>query len=101
MGIECGISKLIIEIDPMGVLPLIQLHFQPMPLGLPKNINGKVVMALTLTFDGRTLERLRNAGYPRRALVTAMERPTHCMHKAWPQSRLAFSTAAAYCRRPP
>jgi acyl-homoserine lactone synthase len=75
-GLECGISKFIIEMDPMGVLPLIQLYFQPMPLGLPKNINGKAVMALTLTFDGRTLERLRELrGTRRRALVTTMERP--------------------------
>jgi acyl-homoserine lactone synthase len=64
-GLECGISKFIIEMDPMGVLPLIQLYFQPMPLGLPKNINGKAVMALTLTFDGRTLERFaRTTRYP-------------------------------------
>jgi acyl-homoserine lactone synthase len=40
------------------------------------NINGKAVMALTLTFDGRTLERLRELrGTRRRALVTTMERP--------------------------
>ncbi len=75
-GLECGISKYIIEIDPMGVLPLIQLHFQPMPLGLPRAINGKDVMAITLTFDGRTLERLREMrGSRRRALVATMERP--------------------------
>jgi acyl-homoserine lactone synthase len=75
-GLECGISKYIIEIEPMGVLPLIQLHFQPMPLGLPKTINGRDVMAITLTFDGRTLERLREMrGSRRRALVETMERP--------------------------
>lgn len=75
-GLECGISKYIIEIDPMGVLPLIQLHFQPMPLGLPKTINSKDMMAITLTFDGRTLERLREMrGSRRRALVETMERP--------------------------
>ena len=43
-GSECGISQYIIEIDPIGILPLIQLHFQLMPLGLPKNINGKDVI---------------------------------------------------------
>jgi len=75
-GLECGISKYIIEIEPMGVLPLIQLHFQPMPLGLPRTINGKDVMAITLTFDGRTLERLREMrGSRRRALVETVERP--------------------------
>jgi acyl-homoserine lactone synthase len=75
-GLECGISKFIIEIEPMGVLPLIQQHFQPLPLGLPKKINGKEVMAITLTFDGRTLEWLREMrGTRRRALVATMERP--------------------------
>jgi acyl-homoserine lactone synthase len=75
-GLECGISKYLIEIEPMAIVPLIQLHFQPMPLGLPKTVNGKDVMAITLTFDGRTLERLREMrGNRRRALVETMERP--------------------------
>jgi acyl-homoserine lactone synthase len=75
-GLECGITKFIIEIEPMGVLPLIQLHFQPMPLGLPKCLNGKDVIAITLTFDGRTLERLRQMrGTRRRVLIETLERP--------------------------
>jgi acyl-homoserine lactone synthase len=75
-GLECGIATFIIEIEPAGILPLIQLHFKPMPLGLPKKVGGREVMALTLTFDGRTLERLREMlGTRRRALVTTMERP--------------------------
>jgi acyl-homoserine lactone synthase len=75
-GIECGISQYIIEIDPVGVLPLIQLHFQLMPLGLPQNINGKDVIALTMTFDKRTLQRLREMrGTRRRTLAEALHRP--------------------------
>jgi acyl-homoserine lactone synthase len=75
-GLECGISKYIIQIEPMAVLSLIQLHFQPMPLGLPKTINGKDLMAITLNFDGRTLERLREIrGSRRRALAENLERP--------------------------
>jgi len=73
---DCGISKFIIEIEPMGLLPLVQLHFQPLPLGLPHKINGREVLAVTLTFDGRTLERFREMrGNRRRVLVETLERP--------------------------
>ncbi len=75
-GLECGISKFIIAIEPMAILPLIQLHFQPMPLGLPQTINGTDVIAITLTFDSRTLERLRQMrGSRRKVLVKSVERP--------------------------
>lgn len=75
-GLECGISKFIIAIEPMGILPLIQLHFQPMPLGLPKTVHGTDVIAITLTFDFRTLERLRQVrGSRRKVLVKTVDRP--------------------------
>jgi len=75
-ALECGVSKFIIEIEPMGLLPLVQLHFQPLPLGLPHKINGREVLALTLTFDGRTLERFRELrGNRRRVLAECFERP--------------------------
>jgi acyl-homoserine lactone synthase len=73
---ECGVSKFIIEIEPMGLLPLVQLHFQPLPLGLPSKVNGREVLAVTLTFDGRTLERFREIrGNRRRVLTESFERP--------------------------
>jgi acyl-homoserine lactone synthase len=76
-GLECGVTKFVIEIEPISILPLIQLYFQPMPLGLPKNINGRNVIAVTLTFDGRTLERLRQMrGTRRRVLAETLERPS-------------------------
>ncbi|MBO0734596.1 MAG: GNAT family N-acetyltransferase [Methylocapsa sp.] len=75
-GLECGITKFVIEVEPAAILPLIQLHFKPMPLGLPKKIGGKDIIALTLTYDDRTLDRLREMrGTRRRALATTMERP--------------------------
>jgi len=47
-----------------------------MPLGLPKNINGRIVIAVALTSDGRTLERLRQMrGTRRRVLAETFERP--------------------------
>jgi acyl-homoserine lactone synthase len=75
-GSECGISKFVIEIEPAGLLPLVQLHFRPMPLGLPRKIGGKDFIALTLTYDGNTLERLREMqGSRRRVLAESLVRP--------------------------
>ena len=75
-ALECGVSKFIIEIEPMGLFPLIQLHFQPLPLGLPHKVNGREVLAVTLTFDGRTLEHFREMrGNRRRVLAESFERP--------------------------
>jgi acyl-homoserine lactone synthase len=75
-ALECGVSMFIIEIEPMGLVPLVQLHFQPLPLGLPSKVNGREVIAVTLTFDGRTLERFRELrGNRRRVLAESFERP--------------------------
>lgn len=57
-SLDCGIVKLIVEMGPEELLPLIQLHFHPIPLGLPRPVNGRDVIAVTLTYNGRTLERL-------------------------------------------
>jgi acyl-homoserine lactone synthase len=73
---ECGVSVFITEIEPAGLLPLVQLHFQPLPLGLPSKVNGREVLAVTLTFDGRTLERFREIrGNRRPVLAECFERP--------------------------
>ncbi len=73
-GLECGISKFIIEIEPTGMLPLVQLHFRPTPLGLPTKIGGKDFIALLLTYNGKTLERLREMrGSRRRVHAESLE----------------------------
>jgi len=75
-ALECGVSKFIVEIEPIELLPLVQLHFEPLPLGLPHKINGREVLAVTLTFDGGTLERFREMrGNRRRVLAESFERP--------------------------
>jgi N-acyl-L-homoserine lactone synthetase len=75
-ALECGISMFITEIEPTGLLPLVQLRFQPLPLGLPHKINGREVIAVTLTFDGGTLGRFREMrGDRRRVLDESFERP--------------------------
>ncbi|MBA3727556.1 MAG: GNAT family N-acetyltransferase [Armatimonadetes bacterium] len=58
-GLECGISKLIIETNPTWVLRMIQLHFSPTPLGLCRTIDGQEIIAVVALFDSRTLSRLR------------------------------------------
>jgi acyl-homoserine lactone synthase len=58
-GLECGISKFIIETNPMWVVRMIQLHFQPVPLGLSCTLDGQEIVAVVVTFDSRTLKRLR------------------------------------------
>jgi acyl-homoserine lactone synthase len=60
----------------MGLLPLVQLLFHPMPLGFPRKIAGRDVIAMTLTFDRRTLNRLRKLrGTRRRVFAEPVERP--------------------------
>jgi acyl-homoserine lactone synthase len=65
-GLECGVTHLIIEIDPAGLLPLVQLNFQPLPLGLPCKIRGKDTIAVMIAFDHMTLERFRQMRGPQR-----------------------------------
>jgi acyl-homoserine lactone synthase len=75
-GLASGISTAIIEIDPKLLLRLVQLHFRMLPLGLPKKIGGQDFLAVTATFDWRTLERLRELrGNRRRVLAELPERP--------------------------
>jgi len=58
-GLECGISKLIIETNPIWLLRMVQLHFRPTPLGLQHTIDGQDIIAIIASFDSRTLSRLR------------------------------------------
>ncbi|QKC98355.1 acyl-homoserine-lactone synthase [Mesorhizobium sp. NZP2298] len=58
-GLGCGVDTIIIEMNPLWLLRLVQLHFRVTPLGLPKMIGGEETVAVTASFDGRTLARLR------------------------------------------
>ncbi|MCB8821127.1 acyl-homoserine-lactone synthase [Microvirga rosea] len=58
-GLAGGISTIIIEMNPLWLLRLVQLHFRTMPLGLPQKIGDQDVIAVTATFDQRTLARLQ------------------------------------------
>lgn len=58
-GLESGVSKIIIEMNPIWILRLIQLHFRATPLGLPQQIGKDSVVAVTAAFDSRTLAKLQ------------------------------------------
>jgi acyl-homoserine lactone synthase len=58
-GLECGISQLIIETNPIWLLRMVQLHFRPTPLGVQHTIDGQDFIAIIASFDSRTLSRLR------------------------------------------
>lgn len=75
-GLPNGITTAIIEIDPLLLLRLVQLHFRMLPLGLPRRIGKQDFVAVTATFDQRTLERLREVrGNRRRVLAEKFEKP--------------------------
>jgi acyl-homoserine lactone synthase len=74
-GLKHGVSSVIVEIEPITLLRLIQLHFRPLALGLPIRIAGRDTIAVILTFDWRTLERLRETrGNRHSVLAESFER---------------------------
>jgi acyl-homoserine lactone synthase len=75
-GLESGISTAIIEIDPLLLLRLVQLHFRMLPLGLPQRVGKQDVVAVTATFDWRTLNRLREMrGNRKQVLAETLQIP--------------------------
>jgi acyl-homoserine lactone synthase len=59
-GLESGVSKIIIEMNPIWLLRLVQLHFRVTPLGIPDETGKESIVAVTAGFDARTLARLRS-----------------------------------------
>lgn len=57
-GSASGVNTIIIEMNPIWLLRLVQLHFRVRPLGLPRTIDGQDVVAVTASFDRRTQSRL-------------------------------------------
>lgn len=57
-GLHNGVDTIIIEMSPLWLLRLVQLHFRVTPLGLPQIISGEEAVAVTAKFDERTLARL-------------------------------------------
>jgi acyl-homoserine lactone synthase len=69
-GLENGVNTIIIQMNPLWLLRLVQLHFRTMPLGLPQRVGDEDVVAVTASFDHRTLARLQEMrGNVERVLV--------------------------------
>ncbi|MER8578485.1 acyl-homoserine-lactone synthase [Mesorhizobium sp. M0220] len=59
-GLTSGVDTIIIEMNPLWLLRLVQLHFRVVPLGLPQIVGFEETVAVTASFDERTLTRLRD-----------------------------------------
>lgn len=57
-GLGTGVDTIVIEMNPLWLLRLVQLHFRVTPLGVPRLINGEETVAVTASFDRRALDRL-------------------------------------------
>ncbi|MGO4525461.1 acyl-homoserine-lactone synthase [Microvirga sp. 2MCAF35] len=69
-GLESGVGSIIIQMNPLWLLRLVQLHFRTMPLGLPQTLGNEDVVAVIASFDHRTLARLQDMrGNTQRVLV--------------------------------
>lgn len=69
-GLESGVSKIIIEMNPIWLLRLVQLHFRVTPLGIPQKAGKDSIVAVTAAFDARTLARLRDVRGDNRKAIT-------------------------------
>lgn len=58
-GLAMNVNTIVIEMNPLWLLRLVQLHFRVTPLGIPRMIGGEETVAVTAAFDERTLDRLR------------------------------------------
>ena len=58
----------------MSLMSAIGLNFQPLPLGLPCQIDGQELMAVMLGFDQRTLDRIYEMRVDRRRVLAEPRR---------------------------
>jgi acyl-homoserine lactone synthase len=57
-GLGTGVDTILIQMNPLWLLRLVQLHFRVQPLGFPQTMGRDEVIAVAATFDQRTLSRL-------------------------------------------
>lgn len=58
-GLEKGVHSIVIEMNPIWLLRLVQLHFRVVPLGITHEISDEETLAVIASFDERTLKRLQ------------------------------------------
>lgn len=81
-GLANGVSSIIIEMNPIWLLRLVQLHFRVTPLGIPRDIGKDSIVAVTAAFDERTLARLREVRGDKRSALVPVEQPRLVQHHA-------------------
>lgn len=59
-GLAHGINRILLETDLCWVLRAMQLRFLVRPLGPPKTVGSRQLLATELTFDRRTLAAIRD-----------------------------------------
>ncbi len=74
-ALECGVTEFVFPIDPAGILPLVQLHFEPLPLGLPCKVGGRTMIAVRVPLNNRALRRLRWLRGSRDRVLASPHRP--------------------------
>ncbi|HXW69912.1 MAG TPA: acyl-homoserine-lactone synthase [Methylocella sp.] len=79
-GLESGITQFIIQTNATWLLRMVQLHFRPLPLGLPKKISGEDIIAITASFDERTLMRLRDMRGDTKRVLAEQARVPSLLH---------------------
>ncbi len=57
-GLKKQVNSVVIEMQPLWMLRLVQLHFRIVPLGICHKMDGEEVLAVQAHFDKRTLNRL-------------------------------------------
>lgn len=70
-GLDSGVTKIIIEMNPIWLLRLVQLHFRVTPLGLPQQVGKDSVVAVTAAFDRKTLAKLQEIRGSNAPAITA------------------------------
>ena len=58
-GIGNNVTSIVIEMEPIWILRLVQLHFKVTPLGIPKIVGSRDCLAVQAAFDQRTLRKLQ------------------------------------------
>lgn len=70
-GLMNSVHSIVIEMNPLWLLRLVQLHFRVKPLGFPHRIDGEETLAVIASFDERTKSRLIEIGGP----LTSLTKP--------------------------
>jgi acyl-homoserine lactone synthase len=81
-GLQSGVSKIIIEMNPIWLLRLVQLHFRVTPLGIPQQMGKDSIVAVTAAFDRRTLARLRETRGDDREVIVESPSLARAAHRA-------------------